>query len=106
MATLAPQAVLVTGLNPTLVAAAGGGDACNPDDLVLLVVKNGSGSSINVTVVTPGLIYGQAIPDVVVAVPAGATVYIDLPAALADPTTGLVTWTYSLVTSITVGLIR
>lgn len=106
MATLAPQAVLVTGLNPALVAASGGGDACNPDDLVVLVVKNGSGASINVTVVTPGTIFGQAVPDVVVAVAAGATAYIDLPAALADPTTGLVTWTYSSVTTVTVGLIR
>lgn len=106
MATLAPQAVLVTGLNVSLAAASAGGDACNPDDLVLLYVNNASGGSINVTVVTPGTVYGQAVPDVVVAVPAGAFRIIDLPAPLADPITGLVSWTYSAVTSVTVGLIR
>jgi hypothetical protein len=107
MALLAPQAIPVTGLTPSFAAASGGGDSCNPDDTVFLRVKNASGSSINVTIVTPQTLYGQAVPDVVVAVPATTgDVLIDLPASLADPSTGLVSWTYSAVTSVTVALIR
>lgn len=107
MATLAPQQIAVTGTTVTFVAASAGGDACVPDDRVFLRVKNGSGSSINVTVVVPGSTYGQPNPDPVIAVPATTgDVTIDLPPALADPTTGLVSWTYSAVTTVTVALVR
>lgn len=107
MAILAPQQIPVTGLTPSFAAASGGGDSCNPDDRVFLRVKNASGSPINVTILVPGTTYGQPNPDPVVAVPATTgDVLIDLPGALADPATGLVSWTYSAVTSVTVALVR
>ncbi len=105
MALLTPQAITVTGLAASLSAASGGGDSCAPDDLVVLVVNNASGGSLNVLVANPNTYYGQAGPTITIAVPAGATRYIDLPASLAN-SSGLVTWTYSGVTSLTVGLIR
>lgn len=107
MALLAPQAVTTAGLLPSLVAASGGGDSCNPDDLVLLMVTNGSGGSLNVILADPNLTAtGQASPSQTIAVAAGTTKFIDLPSRLQNPATGLVTWTYSGVTSLTVGLIR
>jgi anti-sigma factor ChrR (cupin superfamily) len=106
MTTLAVQQVPVTGFTPTFAAAAAGGDACQPDDRVFLRVKNGSAASINVTVVVPGTEYEQARPDVVVAVAAAGDVLIALPSALQDLTTGLVSWTYSAVTTVTVALVR
>ena len=43
----------------------------------ILIVKNGSGASINVTLVTPGTLpTGDAYPDRVIAVPAGAERWI------------------------------
>lgn len=107
MATLAVQQIPVTGFTPTFAAAAGGGDAANPDDRTFLRVKNGSASPINVTIVVPGTLYGQALADPVVVVAATTgDVLINLPPGLADPATGLVSWTYSAVATVTVALVR
>ena len=107
MATLAVQQIPVTGFTPTFAAAGAGGDAANPDDRTFLRVKNGSAGAINVTVVVPGSLYGQALADPVVVVPATTgDVLINLPSGLADPATGLVSWTYSAVTTVTVALVR
>ena len=108
MATLAVQQIPVTGFTPTFAAAGAGGDAANPDDRTFLRVKNGSASPINVTIVDPGTTQiGQANPDPVVVVPASTgDVLIDLPASLASLTTGLVSWTYSAVATVTVALVR
>lgn len=107
MATLAYVQPTITGTNPAFQAAAGGGDKIPPNDNGYLHVKNGGGSSINVTVVVPGNTqFAQAQPDVVVAVPAGADRIIGpFPAVLADPADGLVAITYSGVTSVTVAAI-
>lgn len=107
MATLAPQQIAVTGTTVTFAAASAGGDSAAPDDRTFLRVKNGSGSSINVTLAVPGSSYGQTNPSVVVAVPATTgDVSIDLPSQLASPSTGLLAWTYSAVTTVTVALVR
>jgi len=107
MSFLAPQQIAVTGTTVTYAAASAGGDSCNPDDRVFLRVKNGSGAPINVTILVPGSTWGQANPDPVIAVPATTgEVSIDLPAGLIDLTTGLISWTYSAVTSVTVALVR
>lgn len=105
MATLAGQAIAVTGVTPSFAAASAGGDAANPNPRQFLRVKNASGASINVTLAVPGALYGQALPDPVIAVPATTgDVLIYLPPEIADPSTGLVSWTYSAVTSVTVAL--
>jgi hypothetical protein len=106
MATLTFVQPTIAGTNPAFAAAAGGGDKVPPNDRGYLHVKNGSGGSITVTVVVPGNgKYGQANPDVAVAVPAAAERLIGpLPADLAG-TDGLVDITYSGVTSLTVAAI-
>lgn len=106
MATLTySQASNSTVVAPTLAAAAGGGDSIAPNDRGALVVKNGSGSTMTVTMIVPGNTkYGLAQPDPTFAVVAGAIAYIGpLPVDLANPATGLVDFTYSLATSVTVG---
>lgn len=69
---LALQEIVRTGITPTLTA----GDATNHHYFdnrsqdVYIQVKNGDASPITVTINTPGLIDGMAIPDLVVTVPA------------------------------------
>lgn len=108
MALLAPQQVGITGLKPTMQAAAGGGDTIRPDDRARLHVKNGDAASKTVTIVVPGTTFGQANPDVAAVIPAGEE--WDFAGfgdpRLIDPTTGLVSVTYSAVTSVTVALTR
>ena len=108
MATLAVQQIPVTGFTPTFAAAGAGGDAANPDDRTFLRVKNGSASPINLTLVVPGLDVGGARPDPVIVIPAttgDVLVNLAVP-ALTDPATGLVSWTYSAVASISIALVR
>lgn len=106
MSALATQQLKVTGLAVAYGAAAGGGDTVEPDDGIFLHVKNGSGSSINVTVAVPGVEYGQNRPDVVVAVAAGADKMIQIPRELADPTDDRIHVAYSAVTSVTVAAVK
>lgn len=71
MAALTVQKIVLGGLNPAPVAAAGGGDTFVNDGRTYLYVKNGGGGSINVTVdTTTNCNYGFD-HDAVVAVPAG-----------------------------------
>lgn len=102
MSALATQQIPVTGLAPAYTAAGASGDTVAPGERTVLHVKNGSGSSINVTVAVPGTEYGQARPDPVVAVGAGADKFIYLPDEIADPTDHRVHVTYSATTSVTV----
>lgn len=107
MATLAAQQVGITGPTISFVAAAPGGDNCLPDPRAYLHVKNGSGGSINVTVDVPRLMYGQALIDPVIAVPAGQERLIGpLGDYLLWNAFAVIAWTYSAVTSVTVALVR
>lgn len=107
MATLTAVQAAIAGSDPGLQAAAGGGDKIAPGEHTALLVRNGSGGSLTVTIAVPGNTrWGQAQPDVAVAVPAGATRVIGpLPVELADPLDGLVAITYSGVTSLEVAAI-
>lgn len=111
MALLTPQPVTATGLNPTYVSAAGGGDTVKPGDNTFLHVKNGGGSSINVTIVQAGVCsYGGSTPthDRVVAVPASGERMIPTGPAVryASQSTGLASITYSAVTSVTIAAVQ
>lgn len=108
MATLTTQNISTTGLVPTYAAAAGGGDAMVADSTSFLHVKNGSGGSITVTLVTPATVdTNLAVGDRAVVVTAGTDQMIAVPDSLyRDPTTGLASITYSGVTSLTVAAIR
>ena len=70
---LAVQEVVRTGLNPTFGAAdeTDGHVFANINQNVMLVVKNANTASLDVTITTPGTVDAHAIPDLVVAVPAG-----------------------------------
>lgn len=107
MAALTNQTIVRTGLNPSYVAAAGGGDTCDPGAQTFLHVKNAGGGSITVTCAVqagdPGT--GLVIADLAVSVTNGQERMIGpLPGNFfANPTTGKVDITYSGVTSVTVG---
>ncbi len=101
MAVLSAQTTGVTGttltpVTPTVTT----GDTVPVGSHVL--VRNGSGSPINVTIETPGNdTYGQARPDIVTAVAAGAVAkFGPFPVDLADPVTGLVKLICSAVASV------
>lgn len=106
MAALVTQVIGLPSLLPAFVAAAGGGDTAVAGSDTFAVFKNGSGAPITVTVVVPGNDeFGTAKPDMAVSVVNGTERYIPLRAlGLVDPATGLVSFTYSGVTSLTVGI--
>jgi len=108
MAALSTQAIAEAGVVPSFAAAAAGGDTAVPGDKTFLVVKNGGGSSINVTLAAfpDTSTYGTAIPDPVIAVANGAEKWIGplRGSSYANASTGLVNITYSAVTTVTVGV--
>jgi len=107
MATLTSQQIVAGGLAPTYAAAAGGGDRFTPGDNVILHVKNGGGSGITVTVVTPGTVVGQAIGDVTNSIGAGGDEFMGpFPAQHFAAADGLADITYSGVTSVTVAVLK
>lgn len=108
MALLPTQQVAITGTTVTFQAAAGGGDTLTPDDRTCLELKNASGGNITATIAVPGSFYGQPLADVAIVVPltSGHVRIGPLGPALADPTTGLITVTYSGVTSLTAAAVR
>jgi hypothetical protein len=91
-----------------LVAAAGGGDAFAPGATTFLRVLNSGGAPITVTLATPGNVGGNAIADGGGTVTNGQSrLFGGFPGdQYMDPTTGLVTVTYSAVTSVTVGVFK
>lgn len=103
---LTTQQIVRTGLVPTLVTPDASGAVLPAGNL--LMVKNGSGSSINVTIETPETRAGLAVADEVVAVAAGVTALIGnfppstfvRPSSVADP--GTVYVDFSAVTTVTV----
>lgn len=110
MAALTVKTAVQSGTNVNGVAADVGGDTFANTGREALLVRNGSGGSLNVTIATPGTVDGLALEERVVAVPAGATRLIGpfpprifnvggQPGANASVT-------YSGVTSLTVEVIR
>ena len=109
MAKLTPVQAQLAGAAVTMAAASAGGDTLDGSDNVAVLVTNGGGSSINVTVTVPGKTRaGQDEPDVTVAVAAGASKIIGpLADFLEDRATDrLVHIGYSSVTSVTVAALK
>lgn len=113
MANLTVQSVDTDGLNPALVAAAGGGDTITPADAGphFLEVVNGGGSPITVTIDDPTSTDPGAAsafnPDVAVSVTNGQRRLIKIDVGrYKNPSTGLVGISYSAVTSVTVGAFK
>lgn len=107
MALVVPQAASYTGVLPTGLAQPTTSETIVPDDRCLYVIEIGA-TSTTVTLVVPGSAYGTARPDITVASAATNTKrYVNtLVSDLADPTTGLITITFSNVTNVLAGLIR
>ena len=107
MATLTAQTPTITGTTPTYSAVTSSDSILYTSDRTFLVVKNGGGSSTNVTVVVPGTEYGQPRADVVVAVPAAGERWIGpLVGDLATGTPLTITVNYSVTTSVTAALVQ
>lgn len=105
--TLVAQPVTDAGLQATYVAADNvNGMTYRLVPHRLLHVKNGSGSSLTVTAVTPGTVNGLAIADRTITVAAGTEQFISLgtdqPYAQADGTCSI---SFSSATSVTVAVL-
>ncbi|MBA2952112.1 hypothetical protein GON03_19035 [Nocardioides sp. MAH-18] len=100
MANLPALTTVVTGTTIAPITPAAGGDTVPIGSRV--IVRNGSGASINVTIDTPGNdTYGQARPDIVTAVAAGAVaIFGPFAVDLADPITQVVKLTCSATASV------
>jgi len=111
MALLALQTIVAAGLAPTTTAAAAGGDtvalASATDVNSFLQVTNGGGSPITVTLADPGTTpAGNTTTAPANSVAAGATKLFPLNPALVNASTGLISISYSAVTTVTVAAIR
>lgn len=104
MAVLTVTAITPTGVTPTLVAAAAGGDQVPTGNKTFLMVTNGSAGAITVTAVTTQTVSGLGVADAAVTVAAGASRFIGpFQAALFGNASGNADITYSAVASVTVG---
>lgn len=106
MATLSKQTPTLTGTTVTYASAAGGGDAVPYSPRATLLVNNTDASSHSITIAVPGnTSYGQANPDITVAVAAGVEKAIGpFPRDFADDN-GLVQLTYTAATGMKVAYI-
>ena len=109
MATLSVENIVVTGLNATDNAAAGGGDDfANDGEKTFVNIKNGSGGAITVTFDDTGSVEPEGStqfdPDVEVSVPAsGERLCGPFPLSRFGKSVGM---TYSGVTSLTVAVLK
>lgn len=104
MATVSTQNPGTAGAAPVMATASGGGDKVSPGTRLLVI--NGGGSSINLTIATPLTVDGLALADRVIAVPNGTfpanAKVIDVPSSLyQDPSDGLCNLSWSATTSVT-----
>lgn len=103
MAITAQKVPVLAGTAPTFAAPSASDTAPVGSTLI---VKNGSGASINVTLTTPSTLEtGDAYPDKVYAVPAGQERWIPVLAVYMDPTTRVAAVAFSATTSVTVAAI-
>src|SRR5438477_3746909 len=109
MARTARAATVITsaGLAVNLTAVdSGNGETMPYNGRRVLHVKNASGGSINVTVKNPVLVDGQAAPDRVVAVGAGAEKFIGLQSSVYLQADGANYIDYSASVSVTAELLE
>jgi hypothetical protein len=106
MALLSAQAVTRAGLNPAFVAADAAGDTFLPGDRIQLRVKNASAAAVTVTVNSVRPCDQGFDHDVAVSVPAGGDLTIGpFPSERFAGAGGVVSVSYSAVTSVTVAVV-
>lgn len=111
MAKLTVQNVTPAGLalSASLAAAAALGDSVDSSSGLVLVVENADAGSHTVTLTAPVATaqagnYGQqTVADIAVAVAAGTTQLITIPAGFAE--LGVFSWTYDSETGVSVGVL-
>lgn len=112
MATLSVQEIVNTGLEPTMSAAASGGDEFPNDDRTFFFVKNGDGLDHTVTIAAQKSTvrfpnFGElGIDDIAVVVTAGEERLINAPPGSHNDGDGKAQVTYDAVTSVTVAAIK
>jgi len=105
MAQLEVVAAARTGLDfiGDAVAASTGGDTFQNSGRQLLIVANGSDSSMDLTIATSATIDGQAVADRTISIPAGESRIIGpFQPGIYNDTGGAVELTYSDETDVTV----
>lgn len=110
MALLTPQVLSRAGLQP-VYSAVTASDTIAPvvGALLFLHVKNGNASPTNVTPVDAGKTpAGSSASSAAIAVPAttGDRMIGPLLSTMADPSTGLITVTYSVTATVTAALVQ
>ena len=105
MAILTAQRVTLTPAAPTFVAADAAGDRVKNNGSLFLEFKNTSASPVTITINSVTLCNQGFDHDVTVTVPAttGDRVVGPFPQTRFNDGDGFLTWTYSAVTSVTVG---
>ena len=108
MATLTVQDTSLTGITPSWVSAAEGGDEFLNTGDCYFEIKNGSGAEITLTIETPAKIEGIDIAEITVAVAATTGVKRVGPfdPAIFNSSNGRVVVTYSAHTTVTVGAFK
>lgn len=108
MAILAPQAAKApAGTVITYADASAGGDRVAPGSNILLLVKNGSGASVTVTLDATGTAFnGAAIPDTAVVVAAGADAIVPVLPNYRSDSDGLAGVSYSAAASVKVAVLK
>jgi len=97
VALLTPQQVGIPGAAVPAFSTCTATDTVVPDDRAFLEWRNTNAGANNVVVTVPGSVYGQPRADVSFAVPATTGTYRfgPLVSDLADPATGLISFTNS-----------
>jgi len=109
MALLAIKKIIITGLDSeTLVAAASGGDTfSNVNEDIYFYVRNGGGGAVAVTINSVTNCNYGFDHNAVVSVPAGGERMIGIfPKLRFNDSSGIVSITYDLVTSVTVAPVQ
>jgi hypothetical protein len=108
MATVSVAAITRDGVAVTYANASAGGDKVKPGEDVFLLVRNGSGSSLTVTITGVGQTsYGVTNPDKTFTVAAGADQAIPLLREYGNPDDGgLAAIGWSATTSVTFAALR
>lgn len=106
MATLAVQSSAQDGTALTLNSVAGGGDQFLNDGDTIMIVTNGSGGSLTVTLPPGGTPGGLTLSDVTGTVADGATeAFGPFPPSLYNDSSGYVQVTWSATTSVTAAIL-
>ena len=107
MATLTAAVAAKTGTVLAPVSANGGGDQFLNTGREVIYVKNGSGGSITLTLAPAGTPGGLALATIAIAIAAGVEKIIGpLDTGLFNNASGMVTMTYSGVSSLTIAVMR